>query len=70
MTNFSGYEVFVGPDRRLTFEGQEILQRQDERIAALEALLADISAVTAPTGGGTVDAQARTAISAIIAAAS
>lgn len=40
------------------------------RVAALEALLTDIAAVTAPAGGSTVDAEARTAIAAIISAAS
>jgi hypothetical protein len=45
------------------------LRAQDTAIAALEAKLAAIAAVTAPTGGATIDSQSRTAIAAIIAAA-
>lgn len=39
-------------------------------VAALQAKLDAIAAVTAPTGGATIDAQARTAIVAIKTAAS
>jgi hypothetical protein len=43
---------------------------QERRVAALEAKLAAIAAVTGPTGGATTDAEARTAINAIISGAS
>lgn len=42
---------------------------QEQRIIALEAKLAAIAAVTGPTGGATTDAEARTAINAIISGA-
>ena len=42
---------------------------QEQRIVALEAKLAAIAAVTGPTGGATTDAEARTAINAIISGA-
>ena len=69
MTVISGYEVFVGSDGRLTFEGQEILQDLLDRLATAEAKVAAVAAVTGPSGGSTIDAEARTAIDAIIAAA-
>lgn len=52
-----------------TERGLEEFRRMEDRIAALEAKLAAIAAVTEPTGGATQDAEARTAIDAIIAGA-
>ena len=46
-----------------------IVNTQDDAIAALEAKFAAIAAITAPTGGATVDSQSRTAINAIRTAA-
>ena len=55
-------EAFVTPDDRLSLEGQQMLQEIVKRLNA-------IADVTAPTGGATVDAEARAAIVALIAAA-
>lgn len=41
----------------------------EQRVAALEAKLAAMAAVTAPSGGATQDAEARTAINALRAGA-
>lgn len=56
-------ERYVGPDGRLTIEGMKMLQSITDRLDA-------IAAVTNPTGGATVDAEARTAIDNIISGAS
>jgi len=55
-------EQFVGPDGRLTIEGLKVLQGLFDRLDA-------IAAVSAPTGGATIDAEARAAISSILTAA-
>ena len=55
-------EAFVTPDDRLSLEGQQMLQEIVKRLNA-------IADVTTPTGGATVDAEARAAIAALIAAA-
>ena len=55
-------ERFVSPDGRLTIEGLRVLQGVFDRLDA-------IAAVNGPTGGATVDAEARAAIDAIIAGA-
>lgn len=74
---------YVRPDGRLTMAGLQYFDAQARRIAALDASLAAaqvsltvanaklaaIAAITAPTGGATIDAEARTAIGAIIAGA-
>lgn len=61
--------VYVKADGRLTQEGLMLLQGQARAIATLQAKLAAIAAVVAPSGGATVDAEARAAIAGIIAAA-
>ena len=64
------------PDQPVTAKGElpsrdlvEIIQRLVLAVGAVDAKLAAIAAVASPAGGGTVDAQARTAIDAIRAAA-
>lgn len=57
------------PNGDATEELVEVLQRIVARIEEQNAILAAISAVTAPSGGATQDAEARAAINAIIAAA-
>lgn len=46
----------------------EIIQGMARKIDAFEAKLSNAAAVTSPTGGGTIDAEARAAIIAIKAA--
>lgn len=60
---------YVRPDGTLTYDGLGLLQDMAAQIDDLAAKLAAIAAVTPPAGGGTVDAQARTAIGSIITAA-
>jgi len=62
-------EQYTTRDGTLTLDGLKVLQSMFDRIDDLEATLAAISAITKPTGGATVDAEARTAIDAIIDAA-
>lgn len=62
-------EQYVRPSGQLTIDGLKLLQTMEDRIVTLEAQLAAIAAVTAPSGGATIDAEARTAISAIITGA-
>lgn len=61
---------YVRPDGTLTYDGLALLQDMASAVADLTAQMAAIAAVAAPAGGATVDAQARTAINAIRAAAS
>lgn len=61
---------YVAPDGSLTIAGLALLQDMDRRLLEADAKLAAIAAVVAPSGGATVDAQARAAITAIIAGAS
>lgn len=53
-----------------TLAFMRLLQEYERRLADLETKLAAIAAVAAPTGGATTDAEARTAINAIISGAS
>lgn len=65
----SGIEKYVTPEGRLTWEGQRLLQAIIDASNDTTDQMAAIAGVTAPSGGATVDAEARTAIAAIIAAA-
>ncbi|MGB0854385.1 MAG: hypothetical protein ACPGSI_13915 [Pikeienuella sp.] len=56
-------------DGRPTIRGLEHFKDIEARLAGAEAKIAAIAAITKPSGGATVDAQARTAIDAIIDAA-
>lgn len=58
----TGIERYVDAEGRLTFEGQKVL-------TAMAGILEAIGDVSKPSGGATVDAEARTAIDAIIDAA-
>lgn len=58
--------AFVNPDGRLSTPGLQLLEDMRNEMVELKAALA---AVTAPTGGGTQDTEARAAIAALIAAA-
>lgn len=62
-------ETYVTPDGRLTIEGQKLFQQWVAFMEQTKAAIEGIAAVSDPTGGGTVDSQARTAIIAIIDAA-
>ena len=57
---------YVNPDGTLTTRGLEYLGDLERRIVLAEGKLAAIAAVTDPAGGATIDAEARTAIIAII----
>lgn len=63
-----GQAITVRGDRPSP-EMVEIVQRLVRAVEALEARVAAVAAVASPAGGATVDAQARTAIDAIRAAA-
>lgn len=64
------------PNQAVTVKGDlpsreliEIIQRLVGEVTSLQSRLDAIAGITAPTGGATIDAQARTAISAIKTAA-
>jgi len=56
-------------DGRPTTRGLEYFARLERRLVEAEQKLAAIAAVTSPSGGATTDAEARTAINAIISGA-
>lgn len=58
----------VAADGTLTREGYEMLMDLQRDFAAAQGKIAAAAAVAAPTGGATIDAQARAAINAIRAA--
>lgn len=60
---------YVTADGSFTLLGVQVFQDLERRLAAQDAKLTAIAAVVAPTGGATVDAEARAAIAAIIAGA-
>lgn len=60
---------YITADGKLTREGMALFAGLLQRLDEAEGKLAAIAAVTGPSGGGTIDAQARTAINAIIAGA-
>ena len=60
------FDKMVDSNGNVTLETAEAFQRLVDAIRELQALRVNIAAVTKPTGGATVDAEARTAIDAII----
>ena len=62
-------EQYVNSAGTLTVDGIKVFGDMFERIVTLEAQMAAIAAITAPTGGATTDAEARTAINSIISGA-
>lgn len=68
MAAFQGFS-YIHPDGTLTLQGLRMLSDMEDRIRAAETKLAAIAAVVSPTGGATVDAEARAAVVAIIAGA-
>ena len=61
--------AYFNTDGTPTVRGIEYFQRIEKRVVAAEAKLAAIAAITNPAGGATIDAEARTAINAIITGA-
>lgn len=53
----------------LTLDGYKMLADMDARLVVMEGKIAAIAAIVAPSGGATVDAEARAVISAILAEA-
>lgn len=62
-------EIVADGNGRLTLSGFKMLADMNARIVVMEGKLAAIAAITAPTGGATTDAEARSAIAAILAEA-
>jgi len=62
-------EKYVNSTGSLTIEGIRVFDDMFQRIGTLETQMAAIAAITAPTGGATTDAEARTAIAAILSGA-
>ena len=67
ITNIVSY---FNADGTPTIEGIRLIRSMEQRLDAAEAKLAAIAAVAGPAGGATIDAEARTAINAIISGAS
>ena len=66
----NGQIPITGPDGRPTLAFIQQWQNLQRRVETAEAKLTAIADITAPSGGGTIDTQARTAINAILAATS
>lgn len=60
---------YLNADGTFTLQGLDLINDLYDRLTEAEAKLSAIAAVVAPAGGATVDAEARTAIAAIIAGA-
>lgn len=63
-------ERYFAPNGQPTLDGLKLLQGMHDEIVTLQNKLDAIAAVTAPSGGATVDSEARAAINAIISGAS
>ena len=64
-----GYRVLADMESRLS-DAEAVNATLTASLASANAKIAAIAAVTAPTGGATIDSQARTTINAIRTAAS
>lgn len=60
---------YIAQDGTLTLQGMQLFGEMVRALDEQSAKLAAIAEVVAPTGGATTDAEARTAIAAIIAGA-
>lgn len=69
MTQANPQIRYVDQGGRLTLDGLALLQSLEKRVAAAEAKLAAIAALSDPSGGATIDAEARAAIAQILDAA-
>ena len=69
MTRANPQIQYTGGDGRLTIEGLKLLNGLSDRLAEAEGRLAAIAALTDPSGGATIDTEARTSIAAILGAA-
>lgn len=65
----SSLVVYTKSDGRLTIDGLRLFRDMERRLRDAESKLEAIAAITAPSGGVTIDAQARTAINDILSAA-
>ena len=67
MTAKSGF-IYVNANGSLNLDGIKLFRSLEARLDASEARLKAIAAIVAPVGGATIDAEARAAIVAILAA--
>lgn len=66
----NGQDIIAGPNGQRTIEDTKIMTALYDKVVELETRLDAIAAVTGPSGGATIDTESRTAISAILSAAS
>lgn len=59
---------YVAADGTLTLDGMRLFGAMADDLEAARQIIADAAAVPAPTGGATVDAEARAAVAAILGA--